>query len=393
MRASLMLFGGVVIRANAAEAVSLLEICRRRGMDLYDFHYLEDGAIIFLCSASQGRGLLKECAQRDVHATLLRRVGLPCLFYRYRKRFGMILGTLAAVVLFVLSQKFVWDVRVTGNERMTDAEVLCELESIGLRVGSYLPSLDARQIENRLLMQSESLAWVSVRLDGTVAEVQVREAVKEEPRLPCGRPANLVASSDGQIAQISVYRGKTVVSVGQAIKKGELLVSGVYDSNTQGYRYTRAAGSVFARTEREFCVEIPLAYTKKVYLDEKSGDVSLNFFGFSIKILKSTGNAGGSCDIIKVEKCFFTPKGASLPVWFTVDAVRPYREEDAIRTHEEALELAYAELDRRLSTLSDEALLLQKSIFTTLTQESVILTCRIECIEDIATVAEFEVTE
>ena len=67
-------------------------------------------------------------------------------------------------------------------------------------------------------------------------------------------------------------------------KQGELLVSGLYDSQTQGFRYTRAAGRILARTERTVRVEIPLEYVQKCYIDEKIGSITLNFFQKSTNI-------------------------------------------------------------------------------------------------------------
>lgn len=393
MRFSLQLLGGVTLEAGAEDAVGLLELCRRRGSEITDASFSEDGGVRLSCTALEGGRILRACPSFGVRARIVRRFGIPHFLYLHRKRAGLLFGILAALFLFGFSRCFVWDVRVTGNVRLRTEAVLSELSAVGLSVGSYLPDIDARSVENRLLSVSEELSWASVRLNGTVVEVQVRERESAEESLPSGRPANLIASADGQIEQLAVFRGKTVVSVGQAIKKGDLLVSGVYDSRTQGYRYTRASGSVFARTEKVFRVEVPLTYTQKVYQSAKTGDVTLKFFGFSIKILKSTGNEGGSCDIIKVERCFFTPQGKALPFQIVFQRLAPYTLQTATRTAEQALEVAYADLDRLLSESSSECLLLKKNVSTTVTQESVVLTCRIECIENVAVTAEFDVTE
>ena len=90
-----------------------------------------------------------------------------------------------------------------------------------------------------------------------------------------------------------------MVGIGQAVKKGELLVSGIYDSQTEGYRFTRAAGEVLARTERSFVAEIPFTQSVKQPKETKITEIRLNFFNFSLKIFKSTGNITDSCDIIE----------------------------------------------------------------------------------------------
>ena len=393
MNAFLCFFGGKRIFVSACYATAFLDLCLRYGITYSDFSYEDTGAILISCSVFTARRLKRLCREKGVEIEVRASLGLPFFCYRHRKRAGILFGSLLAVALLVLSQKFVWDVRVTGNSTMTEGEVLGELSACGFGVGSYIPDFRAGELENRVLIQSDRIAWISIYLDGTVARVQVVERDSANPSEDSSKPANLVAAFDGQIESLELYRGNCLVSVGQAVKKGDLLVSGVYDSQTQGVRYTRASGRVMARVWQTVRVEIPLVYEKKVYGEEKRGDIFLNFFGFSTKILKSTGNVMGSCDIIEVEKGFDCPGGASLPVGFTVTTYLPYETQPATRSYEEALSLAYEALGDRLGELSTDALLLKKSVFTTLTETSVVLECDLLCIMNIAEPLEFEIAD
>ncbi|MBQ9132152.1 MAG: sporulation protein YqfD, partial [Clostridia bacterium] len=301
-------------------------------------------------------------------------------------------GSALALALVVLSQQFVWDIRVTGNVDMTRAQVLEELRNCGFSVGSYLPDVQASGLENRVLLSSDRIAWISVNLEGTVANVQIVERTAP-PAEESHKPANLIAAADGQIELVELYRGNPVVKMGQAVRQGDLLVSGLYDSQTLGYRYTRAAGKVLARTERSYRVEIPLVYEEKVYQEAEYGEILLNFFDFSIKIYKSTGNWGASCDIIEKEKGFDLFFGSTLPLSLTVVEELPYTVQSATRTPEQAARLAYAELERELATLSASAQLLEKRMTATLTEDALILDCVVKCMEDIALQVEFEITD
>ena len=393
MNVFLLFFGGRRIQAPADSATAFLDLCLRYGVSYSDFSYDDTGAILVSCSLFTARRLQRLCLERGIAISLQGSVGLPSLCYRYRKRAGLFLGILLAVGMTVLSQKFVWDVRVTGNVTLTETEVLEELERCGFGVGSYIPTFRAGELENRVLIRSDRIAWISVYLDGTVARVQVVERDAAPPAEDPSRPANLVAAFDGQIESLELYRGNCLVSVGQAVKKGDLLVSGVYDSQTVGVRYTRASGRVMARAWQKIKVEIPLVYEEKVYGEGKKGDVFLNFFGFSTKILKSTGNLMGSCDIIEVEKAFDWLGGVSLPMGYTVTTYLPYELRTRERSYEEALTLAYEALEDRLGELSKDVLLLKKSVFTTLTETSVVLECDLLCLMNIAEQVEFEIAD
>lgn len=393
MNAFLLFCGGKRVVAGAQYATAFLDLCLRYGISYADFSYDDTGAVSINCSGYTAARLRRLCGERGIEIGVVRSFGLPYFCYRHRKRAGMVLGSLFALALLVLSQRFVWDVRVTGNSSMTETEVLETLSSCGFGVGSYIPGFRAGELENRVLMASDEIAWISVYLDGTVATVQVVEHEKAPPAEDLSRPANLVAAFDGQIETLELYRGNCLVKAGQAVKKGDLLVSGLYDSQTQGMRYTRASGKVFARTWQKIRVEIPMVCEEKIFGEAKRGDVTLNFFGFSTKILKSTGNPMGSCDIIEDEKGFDFFGGASLPISLTVSTCLPYEIVSAERSYEEALELAYRELEGRLSELSEDTLLLKKSVFTTLTETSLILECDLLCVMNIAEQVEFEIAD
>ena len=316
---------------------------------------------------------------------------------RLKDRAGLIVGAVLALTLIVLSGLFVWDVQVSGNVDMTEGEVIEELRKCGFGVGSYLPDLRVREIENRVLMASECIGWISINTEGTVARVQVIEHIlgsgEEENGASGKRPANLVATRDGQIEYLELYRGNAVVTSGQAVKAGELLVSGLYDSITGSFRYTRAAGRVMARTERVLRVEIPLSYEEKIYEEPFLQEMELHFFNFSQKIFKNSGNSDILCDIIKYNLHLGRLGRNRLPVSLSRTEVRPYHIEQRERTAEEALELCYEELSQELSSLSGEVQLLQKEIVTEVGERSVVLVCTLTCIENIAAVQEFEITQ
>ena len=392
MNPILFLFGFCKISADAVNASRLLNLCLENSFSFSRFRGREDGGISFLCPLLTAKKLLQLAEERTIVLEVSRYGGLPLSLLRRTKRYGLIVGGICATLLLFFSGRYVWDVRVTGNERLTGSEVLEELSACGFGIGSPLRGFHAGELENRVLLQSDDLAWLSVHIDGTVAMVQVLERVERPEDTPV-KPANLIASCDGQIESVELLRGDCVVKVGQAVRSGELLVSGVYDSQTVGVRFTRAAGRILARTEHHYQIEIPLETTQKVYTEEKKSGIWLNFFQKSVKIFKSTGNEGGSCDIIKREKSFAGIGLQNIPVWLTVETSRFYEEIPVKRTEEQALLLAYESLAKELESLSADAQLLRKEIATTLTDRSVILDCTVLCIEDIAVQSEFEVSE
>jgi len=392
MNPVLFLFGYRTLGTDAAHAADLMNLCLEQNVTYTAFSCAEDGGIRFTCTLRVAAKLSRRAAELGIPLESLKHGGLPVELWRRRQRGGLLLGGVCAVILIVLSGRYVWDVRVTGNERMTAAEIRQELEECGFGVGSYLPDFKAGELENLVLLKSDRLAWISVHMEGTVAMVQVVERVPD-PEQTSKAPANLIASADGQIESIELYRGNCVVKIGQPVRAGELLVSGLYDSQTIGYRYTRAAGRILARTEHSFHIEIPLSYTEKRYTTTEKGEIWLNFFQKSMKIFKSTGNGTGACDIIETVNSFSGLGLKNLPVSITAQTCRYYEEVPAFRTPEQALDLAYARLAAELGRFSGDTQLLRKDVSTTITETALILDCTVLCIENIAQQVEFEIIE
>lgn len=388
MKLFLDLFGYRWLETDRDHATALLNLCLAASASPSDFSLTETGGIRFRLGCLSA-GKIIRAAERDAIPLRETRGGLPSLLWRFRKRAGLLAGAVCAVFLLVLSQRFVWSVRVVGNDRLTAGDIRRQLAGQGLEVGSYIPSLCVGEIETRVLLLSDDIAWIAVHMEGTVAVAQVVERAPVPEK--ADRPANLVAARDGQIEGLELFRGQAAVGIGQPVRAGDLLVSGVYDSATMGYRYTRASGRVLARTERVFRVEIPLTYEEKVYGKEQSGGVVLHFFKFSLNFSKNSRKNTPLCDIIETTTGNDWLGLRDLPVSVLRRTYRPYRLVPAERTAEQALELAYAELDRELSGLSPDVQLVGKRIATTITDAGVILECTLDCVENIAVQVEFDV--
>ncbi|MBR2927074.1 MAG: sporulation protein YqfD [Clostridia bacterium] len=388
----LLLFGGCRLVADAQNRTAFLNLCLIHSISYRDFVWDAQGCIHASFSLLASKKLLRLARENGITVCVERSIGLPAFLFRHRRRAGLAIGMLLIAAMLFFSEKFIWDIEILGNESMTYHEVVKELRQVGFGVGSYIPDVRTLELENRVLIASDRISWLSIRIDGTVATVQILEnhaPPKEEPT----RPANVIATADGQIEVVQLYRGDCVVHVGQAVRAGDLLISGLYDSPTSGYRYTRAAGKVLARTERTLTVEIPLQYEQKIYEKPKYSEILLNFFDFSLKIFKKGGKENASCDIMKKEIAWELFGVRFVPIWLSVEQRVPYRTEMRTRSAEEATLLAYRSLELQMQSFAEDSQLLQKQIVTTIREDALVLECHLICIEDIAQQTEFEIVE
>ena len=385
------LCGYRVCSVDITDAARLLDLLKNLGIAARDMRFSES-ELFFSVSLFASKGLEGTCSLSGISVRLVRERGLPAILKGYKKRLGLVVGAILAALIIALSGTVIWDIRIEGNVRLEDAEVMEALRECGLTVGKVRRRLDTDSIQNRVMISSDDISWISINIIGTVAEVQIRETEVVPPPQEIYDAANIVAAKDGYIERFEDTRGNVIAEVGELVREGELLVSGLYDQKNGGLRYTSARGRVMARTETEFLIEIPLEYEKKVYTGREFTEKYLIFFEKEIKFFGKCGNLPTSCDTIdKVEYCNLFSAG-SLPVGIRTVKYLEYTYERATRGGNEASELAFAELSARLSEFSLCAELLKKQTEFAITDASFTLRCRVSAIEDIARIQEIEIS-
>lgn len=392
MKAYHWLLGYVECRVRGDHAACFFNLCRERGFTYAPVRPREadDSAFVCRCSLSHWKTIAQCCAARGIDARASVRGGLPMLLYRYRLRAGLAVGVLLMIALTFVSGRVVWDVRVQSDDGVSEMEAREQLRACGLHVGAWIPSIETDEVESRLLIESDDIAWVSVNMKGTVAYVQLR-ALKQPKSQRTDEPTNLVARCEGVIESVKLISGQVAVVPGDLVRKGELLISGVRDSSVQGYGIGSAQGEVLARTEHILTVKVDRASEQKVYTGQKIAQKTLFFFGKAIKIQKSTGIIEGNCDTIKKLEIFDLGKGAALPISMETVVLYTYELVPVTLDDEALTRRAYEQLGRALTAATEGATLLSKQVSTELTDTGILLRCRYRCVENIAEPLVFDV--
>ena len=382
--------GSVRVSADYQNITPLLNMCMYCAIPYSDFSAGSDK--VSLCfRLSEYKKMKREADARGICYTVEEMRGLPFVLGRYKSRLGLILGIILAAVMVFASHQFIWDIEVVGNEKMTSGEVIATLKKYGFTHGSYIGGVNTDKLENRILIDSDRIAWISINIVGTLARVEVRERAAAESQSVSLKPANLVAKKSGIIEEVRILRGNVVVSSGKYVEKGDLLVSGLFDSVHEGFRFTRAAGEVYARTVEEFYIEIPYEYEGKTYTGEGYSNKYLNFFDFSMNISKKGGNEGALYDKISIVEEYSVFGLIETPLSLKTERYLEYETVSMTRTQGEAEELAYFSLEGRLAAMAEDTVLIKKTVTPLIREDRFILHCVIVLIENIARTQEFEV--
>ena len=148
-----------------------------------------------------------------------------------------------------------------------------------------------------------------------------------------GTVSSIVAVRDGVIESCTSLKGSMQCKIGQAVTKGQVLISGYTDFGLC-INATRAEGEVYAQTKHEITAFQPVNYVIKGEPKSVQKNYGLLIGKKRINFTKDSGISGAGCDRIYFDNYVTLPGGFTLPIAFFVNITTDY-EHSAISTSTE----------------------------------------------------------
>lgn len=273
--------------------------------------------------------------------------GFAARYYGLRKRILLIAGLLCMVAAAIVLPEFIWSIDVSGNEMVSDTEILRALESLGVGFGTYGPSIDSQDVKNHMLALVPELQWLAVNRSGGKAVVEVREKLPTPEVNDRKMPCNLVARRTGLITKMLVYQGKSEVKQGQTVLQGELLVSGIAQW-TNRVQSMHAMAEIYARTWRRETGAVPMGFTAKGPIQREEKIVTLILGKKRLKLTGNSSFSASNCAKIIQEYPLCLPGGLTLPVRMETVTLSYYTPETTQISPATAKQLATQGVQKRI---------------------------------------------
>ena len=235
----------------------------------------------------------------------------------FLRRPVLIFGILLLTFLTLFIPTRILFVTISGNERIPQRLILAVASECGVSFGVPRNEIRSEIIKNHLLSVLPELKWVGVNTSGCVAQISVRERAPTEVKQTEPMVSSLVASRDGVIREITVRSGKQICRVGQAVKRGQLLVSGYSDCGRCIYG-TRADAEIFAQTKRSLSLSALTEGEQKENIKGVQRKYGLLIGKKRINFYKGSGIYDTTCVRMYTEYPLTLPGGFQLPVALTV---------------------------------------------------------------------------
>lgn len=251
--------------------------------------------------------------RRCAKMRLIRRYGFYWMVRGLMRRKVLLagIGLLLALVLFLPTRVFF--IRVEGNHTIATRLILEKAETCGISFGVSRREVRSERIKNALLGAVPELQWAGVNTSGCVATISVKERTVPVGKTQQKGVCSIVAIRDGVIRECTVYRGNALCKVGQAVKAGEVLISGYTDCGVS-IQATRADGEVFGETKRELNAFTPTIFVQRGKILRQEKKFSILIGKKRINFYKDSGILDPSCVKMYVESYLTLPGGFQLPI-------------------------------------------------------------------------------
>ncbi len=303
--------GWITVSAVGTNLCAFADSLRREGV-ICRRQQMKNDILRFIIRRCDRRITERIARESEVSLVLTEHKSIPQWISQYKNRLGIPIGLIFGIGILVYSANVVMVIEIQGNSIVSDVEIEAVLRECGVKRGVFIGNVDFYRSENRVRATFDEVTWVGMRHTGNRVVVEVMETEKAPKSLDNRIPCHIIAAKTAQITDTQVSSGQFLYTKGDAVKAGEVIVSGIRTDKFGGISFTHASGSIIgiyeesvtficdemsnirALTGREtenktldlFTVRIPLSHEENPYSDYniRTETTPLTLFGKELPI-------------------------------------------------------------------------------------------------------------
>lgn len=306
--------GRHTIKITGADNVNLLNKLSTDQIQLLNVTYLSDLDLEVTVSKCNLQKLIRIAERHGASVKVIHSKGIGYLFQSMFRR--PVLLTFVVLLLFfsLFLPTRIFFVSVEGNDTVPTKRIVEAAERSGIRFGTSRRKVRSEVMKNALLQQIPELQWAGINTSGCTAQISVREKTETDGRaINENQVCSIVASRDGVVQDCTIYQGNPLCTPGQAVKAGQILVSGYTDCGLLT-KATRADAEIKALTFRSVSALSPNPSMIRGEIISQKTRFRLRIGKKLIKLQKDSGNLDVSCVKIYSEEYVYLPGGFRLPI-------------------------------------------------------------------------------
>lgn len=379
-------FNKVKAEITSADISAMLRLLVENGIYLHDVKRTDDMTVTCFIMQSDFRPAEGILTRRGARIRTIEKKGALYFVLSFLRRPILSAGILLLTFLSVFLPTRILFVEVQGNASLRARQILEQAELCGIRFGASRRAVRSEVAKNQLLSAIPELQWVGVNTRGTVATISVEEksAQSDEPTQK-SEVSSIVACTDGIITSCTVQQGTALCKAGQAVKAGQVLVSGYTDCGLK-IQATQAEAEITAVTIRNLEAYTPGYYAERLETIGSKTRISLLVGKKLINLFKDSGISDSTCVKMYEKKYMTLPGGRILPIALVIERYYFYEQSPVAIPQDDTEAFLISAADDYLCSQMIAGQVLQADVACKQTDDGVTLSGRYICSEMIGQV-------
>lgn len=361
------LFGYLTVHISGISPERFINLCSNRG--LYIWNIIRDnGNYSFNISLKNYKKLKAIFRKTRLIPKIQQKHGLPFILHRYRRRKGFFIGFIICGVLIYIMSLYIWDISILGGYKHTPQAMLKFLDENGIRAGIRKKRINGSEIEEDIRLGYSDIGWVSAEIKGTRLIIKITETNMPSPITEATAPSHIVATKDAIVKEIVTRTGTPMVRVGDVVRKGDILVSGVLTvmDDFEGIIEKKpviTSADIVCSSYYDYYDSFSLTHKDRIYTNNKKTGYYITILNHKL-FLYNPRYSYSMYDIIVNENTTHITDSFYLPFQYGTVTIREYYEQKDKYTEEEAISIAKDRLRRYFDRLADKGVYITRNNVT-----------------------------
>ena len=382
--------GCAELRITSADPAKLLKDLTDAGVEV--FHTVFENEISFTVTIScRDRSEVERICRSRGGEVRIRNVKAPA-FRGMVRRPVLCAGLLLLLWASIFLPSRIFFLEVEGNLRIPDRQILEAARQCGMEFGASRRQVRSEKVKNALLEAMPELQWAGVNTYGCVAKISVRERALETQSNTDPSPGHIVAILDAVITECTALRGTLMCAPGQAVEKGQVLISGLTDSGLS-IRLEQARGEIYGQTCRTQTAAGLQTVLQKGVEQKRMKKISFFLGKKRINLWKDSGIWDTTCDRMYEEYYITLPGGFVLPFGICVERYSFRESSESVRTDEAIRQLLSRSGEDYLKSQMTAGRILSSDLLYEETDGTVRMSGEYLCLEMIGKMQRMEIGE
>ena len=179
---------------------------------------------------------------------------------------------------------FCFNITINGNTNIEKDKILTLLAQSGVYNGRRISEIDTELTRQKFLINNPEFSFAAINIKGCFVSVELTQTQEKENKNDDSEPQNIIAKKAGKILKIKAYEGVPAVKIGEAVAKGDLLVSGVIELTNKSTKFVCSNAQVIAQTRYKLSVFVPFENYERLTLPKQKKRTVLSISNVNIPL-------------------------------------------------------------------------------------------------------------